>query len=266
MSPGVGPFDHSRRRPKLNELKNSGGEPLQLFLDDGGVLNDNGLRRPEWLRLIGEFMPARLGETAEQWASANTVVFPEMWGNLQKRLPGFASHHEFQRTYATEWMSGMCAHLGVTPPPDDDAVALYRELSVYVAERASSAIAGAADAVLALRRAGYNLYTASGTTSWELRGIMARMGIAEAFAGLYGPDLVDHVKYGPAFYEKLFAHAGVAPDRALVIESDPQCCRWASEAGAHAVWIDPAGRGDAATLEALLPALTRSPGPQTSTR
>ena len=126
------------------------------------------------------------------------------------------------------------------------------EIGGAVAERANSEIAGAADAVLSLHRAGYTLYTASGTPSWELRGIVAKMGIAEAFSGLYGPDLVDHVKYGPTFYQKVFSHAGVAPSRALVIESDLECCRWASEAGANAVWIDPEGRGDATTLEALV--------------
>lgn len=244
-----------RRRPKLDELKKSAAWPAALFLDDGGVLNDNDLRAPEWLRLIGEFMPARLDGTAEQWASANRTVFPRVWADLLKRLPTFANHQEFQQTYATNWMSAMCTHVGITPPPDDDAVTLYNELSTYVAERATSAIAGAADAVLSLHRAGYVLYTASGTTSWELRGIMTKMGIAEAFSGLCGPDLVDHVKYGPAFYERVFARAGVAPGSALVIESDPECCRWASEAGAHAVWIDPDGRGDATSLESLARAL-----------
>ena len=226
--------------------------PLGLFLDDGGVLNDNSLRGPEWLRLVGEFMPARMGGTAEQWASANRVVFSRVWGNLTKRLADFASHQEFQRTYATDWMRGMCAHVGITPPRDDDAVTVYKELSIYIGERATSEIAGAADAVLSLHRAGYTLYTASGTPSWELRGIVAKMGIAEAFSGLYGPDLVDHVKYGPTFYQRVFTHAGVVPSRALVIESDSECCRWASEAGSRAVWIDSEGRGDATTLEALV--------------
>ena len=56
--------------------------PRVLFLDDGGVLNDNALRGPEWLRLIGGFMPARLGGTADQWARANSVVFPRVWATL----------------------------------------------------------------------------------------------------------------------------------------------------------------------------------------
>jgi FMN phosphatase YigB (HAD superfamily) len=84
-----------------------------------------------------------------------------------------------------------------------------------------------------------------------LHGILGRMGIVEVFSGLYGPDVVDHVKYGATFYETVFADACVPPETALVIESDSECCRWAREAGARAVWIDPDGRGDATTLERL---------------
>ena len=226
--------------------------PRVLFLDDGGVLNDNALRGPEWLRLIGGFMPARLGGTADQWAHANSVVFPRVWGDIVKRLPSFATHREFQRAYSVEWMRAMCARVGVQPPPDDDAVALHVELTCYVWERADAAIPGAADAVLALHRAGYTLYTASGGTSWELQVITEKMGIAQAFARLYGPDLVDQVKNGPAFYEKVFAHAGVPAASALVIESEDKCCRWACEAGAQALWVDPKGRGDAPSLEVLV--------------
>lgn len=246
---------NSWHRTNLDEIKASGAWPPTLFLDDGGVLNDNSLRGPEWLRLIGEFMPPRLGGTAEQWASANREVFPEVWGDLQKRLPDFASHLDFERTYYTNWTSGMCANVGVPSPPADDAVTLYKELSCYVGERATSAIAGAADAVHALHDAGHTIYTASGTPSWELQSIMTRMGIAQVFSRLYGPDLVDCVKYGSTFYEKVFAHADVAPSRALVIESDAECCRWASEAGAYAVWIDAAGGGDSTTLESFVRAL-----------
>ena len=74
------------RRTNLDELKNSSEWPFALFLDDGGVLNDNSLRAPEWLRLIGEFMPARMGGTSEQWARANQVVFPQRVGRTSKAV------------------------------------------------------------------------------------------------------------------------------------------------------------------------------------
>jgi phosphoglycolate phosphatase-like HAD superfamily hydrolase len=238
---------HHANPDDLNEPR----APVALFLDDGGVLDDNGLRGAEWPRLIGEFMPARLGGTADRWASANRAVSSRVWASLQQRLPEFISHREFQRTYATDWMNAMCGYLGITPPRDDDIVTLYAELATYIGQRATSAIAGAADAVRSLHRAGYILYMASGTPSWELRSIVENMGIAATLTGLYGPDLVDHVKYGAAFDERVFLYAGIAPGQVLVIESDRECCHWASEAGARAVWIDPRGRGDASTLESL---------------
>ena len=81
------------------------------------------------------------------------------------------------------------------------------------------------------------------------------MGIADLFLELYGPDLVDFVKYGPEYYARVFAHAGVEPGSALVIESDAECCRWAIEAGGNALWVDPEGRGDAVSLAALVSSL-----------
>ncbi len=245
----------SRHRSILDEIRHSKAQLTTLFLDDGGVLNDNRLRGPEWLRLIGEFMPARLGGSAEQWASANRVVFPQVWSDLQQQIPEIESHQQFQRVYATRWMSAMCATVGVTPVPDDDAVELYKELSIYVGERANSEIQDAADAVRSLHRAGYTLYMASGTPSWELQAILAKMGVVALFSGFYGPDLVDQVKYGTAFYQRVFDDAGVTPETTVVIESDPDCCQWASAAGARAIWVDAAGQGDALSLEMLLPAL-----------
>ncbi len=241
----------SWHRTNLNEIKNSKSLPVHLFVDDGGVLNDNSRRAHEWLRLIGEFMPARLGGTAEQWRTANRVVFPQVWGTLLKQLPEFVSHREFQREYATRWMNAMCIAVGITPLSEDNASALNQELSVYVNQRAEAAITGAVDAVRSLHRAGYTLYTASGTPSWDLRAVMAKMGIADVFSEFYGPDLIDHVKYGQAFYQKLFEDTGVDPSDAMVIESDSKYCRWATEAGANAVWIDSEGRGDATSLKSL---------------
>ena len=101
-------------RASLDDLKNQKPTPAALFLDDGGVLNDNSLRAPEWRRLIAELMPARMGGLAEEWAKANQVVFPQVWKTIQKRLAEYASYEEFQRTYAITWMSGMCAFVGVT--------------------------------------------------------------------------------------------------------------------------------------------------------
>ncbi len=36
-------------------------EITALFIDDGGVLNDNALRGPQWQRLVAEFFVPALG-------------------------------------------------------------------------------------------------------------------------------------------------------------------------------------------------------------
>ncbi|MBF6600048.1 MAG: hypothetical protein IVW36_06025 [Dehalococcoidia bacterium] len=242
------------QRMDLEELRTA--RPRALFIDDGGVLNDNARRGREWPRLIGEFMPPRLGGTAEAWATANRRVFPAIWSDLQRWLPQAKTQDEFRRAYATRWLRAICARLRIEPPADEQAISLHGELCVYVAERAGSAIEGAREAVLALRRAGYELYTASGTPSTELRGIMAKMELPDAFTTLYGPDIVDRVKHGAPFYETVFRHAGVSAGSVLVIDSDDACCAWAVAAGARSLRVDPSGGGDAASLEALLPYLT----------
>ena len=223
-----------------------------LFIDDGGVLNDNALRAPEWLRLIGGFMAPRLGGTAEQWARVNSEEFPRVWRAIEKRLPTFATYTDFQRTYSVEWMRAMCTHVGVELLSDDAAVAFHAELTRYVDERANAAVPGSADAVLALHKAGYTLYTASGEPSWEMEVITQKMGIRHAFVRLYGADLVDRMKNGPAYYERVFDDAGVPAASALVIDSEAECCEWARAAGAQALWVDPKGRGDAPSLAALV--------------
>ena len=87
---------NSWHRTNLDELKNHMTWPPALFLDDGGVLNDNSLRGPKFLRLIADFMPAWMGGSAEEWAKANQVVFPQVWETIQKRLPNYANHQEFR--------------------------------------------------------------------------------------------------------------------------------------------------------------------------
>ena len=226
------------RSAALRQLRERKPAIRAFLTDDGGVLNQNRLRGPEYRRLIGEFFPARLGGTAQQWSRANETMFGPLWSDFQKRIEDFRTHREFQREYEIRWISSMCASAGVQTPPDDVAMTLAREAAVYVSRRAAAEVDGAAEAVWSLRRVGYELQMASGTPSWELEGILHRMGIREAFAGICGPDVIDHVKHGPEFYRRILAHARLTPGECVVIESSQACCGWAMEAGAHAIRVD----------------------------
>jgi beta-phosphoglucomutase-like phosphatase (HAD superfamily) len=241
---------------RLRQLRDQEHSIHAVFVDDGGVLNDNSLRAPEYLRLIGEFMSRRLGGSAEQWADANREVFPPLWSDLQSRIMDFANHREYQREYELLWIDSMCSLVGTRTPPEDIATSIVREAYIYVSKHARAEIEGAADSILKLFRAGYSLYSASGTPSWELKEIFKRMGIRDAFSDLFGPDLVDHVKYGAEFYDRIFKQANVSPSECIVIESSKEACGWAGEAGALAIWVD-CSHTEAYTLSEVVEALLK---------
>lgn len=237
------------QRPAAVESAAVKREPARriLFIDDGGVMNDNSIRGGEWQRLVGEFMPRHLGRESHQWAEANKVTFWPMWESMLPRLDAFTSHAGFQREYDLAWLRGMCDYVGAAMPAEDEALRITREASLYITSRARSAFPGAAGAVRALHDAGYELHTASGESSWELHGYLSGMGVRDCFGTLFGPDLVDVMKAGPEYYRRVFAIAGVDPADALVIDDSESAAGWAREAGAGVLRIGE----DAANLAEL---------------
>jgi len=237
-----------------------------IFLDDGGVLNDNQRRSLEWERLVGEFLAPRLGGSPGAWGEANRVVFERQWRRFeewqQQRLAAdewgdfFGSAVERER-----WLREMCEHVGIIAPPREACVALARETDEYVIPRVRAAFPGAVDAVRALSNLGYALRTASGTLSRDLERNLTSMGVRDLFAGpLYGPDLVRALKGGRPFYDRIFADAGVSPDEALVVDDAPDALQHAAQTGARTALVTTRGRpvdGPWSTIDSLaeLPAL-----------
>ena len=234
---------------------------LTLFIDDGGVLNDNTRRGPEFLRLIAEFFPPRLGGTPEAWAEANRATFRQV----------FAAHSDlvavpdgYQRglvAYETAWLTAMCELIGITPPEGDECAALAREALLYITRRARAAFLGAAGTVAALADAGYTLHTASNQASWELEAYLSAMGILDRFGLLFGADLVNAMKPTREYYERAFALAAVEPTRALVCDDTPEYLDTAREVGARTVLVgatDPPPGHPAIPSLAALPALLES--------
>ncbi|HET7409698.1 MAG TPA: hypothetical protein VFJ13_05815, partial [Paracoccaceae bacterium] len=173
-----------------------------LFLDDGGVLNDNTVRAQQWQRLVGEFMPPRLGGTPAGWAEANRVTVPPLLAGFEERslAPG-ETYADWERACDIAWLRGMCGHLGIEPPPDDEAARIGREAEAYICARVRSAFPGAAGAVRRLAARGFTVHTASDKSSTQLHAYLAGMGIRQHFGHLFGPDLVDEFKWrGPGYY------------------------------------------------------------------
>lgn len=193
---------------------------LVLFLDDGGVMNDDRARSPQWRRLLGEFFPPRLGGTAEQWAAANAAAVACWSGEHTERLWQEAAG-EYATFVRLAWLRAMCAYLGIPAPPEEVCVDLGEQAAAYVRPRVRAEIPGAAEAVRRLWRMGYPLYTASAGSSRELEDHLGTIGVRHCFKRLYGPDLVGILKAGPEYYARLFADAGVAPGEALVVDDRP---------------------------------------------
>lgn len=214
-----------------------------LFVDDGGVMNDNSLRGPQWQRLLGEFFPPLLGGTPEAWAEANRVVAPRLWEEYLQIMGGRpdADYLAYSRGERLAWLREMCELVGVPAPEEEACLELERQATAYVTRRVRAAFPGAVEALRELHARGHRFHTASGEHSGDLTGYLEGMGVRACFGRLYGPDLINTPKEGALYYRRIFADAGVAPGDALVIDDSPMALRWAAEAGARTVRVGPTG-------------------------
>lgn len=211
-----------------------------LFVDDGGVLNDNERRGPEWRRLVGEFFAPRLGGTPEAWAAANSAVFPGTWQRYLAHVrTATAGVRPFLRAEDRRWLAEMCAAVGVRVDTDepDELDELMEAAHRYITRRVSSAYPEAAQAIRDLARAGIALHTAAGHTALQLDGYLRGMGLRELFDRLYGVDLVDRFKTGPQYYAAILADSGVDPAEAAVIDDSAEALDWAAACGLRTIRV-----------------------------
>jgi len=214
-----------------------------ILLDDGGVMNDNTIRGPEWQRLVGEFLAPRLGGAPEAWAEANDVVFRQMWREFEALLhpvleADIAGYFDFFGDQRARWLRDMCDRVGVTTPDDDQCLKLGLETEDFVLPRVQSGYPGATEAIRALHAAGYRLGTASGQTSRELDGYLDGLGVRGLFPErLYGPDLVGAMKGTTAYYERVLADAHLEASETLVADDQPGALARAAAVGLTTVLV-----------------------------
>ncbi|MFL5659369.1 MAG: HAD family hydrolase [Ktedonobacteraceae bacterium] len=210
-----------------------------IFLDDGGVMNDNNVCALQWQRLVSEYFVPLLGGSPEAWSRANRVVAdrlfePDAW---RRRVQAAADYRSFDRAYQVEWLRDMCELVGVGTPPEEECLHLARGAAAFITRRVQAAFPGVVDTIRALRRQGYMLHTASGESSLDLEGYLQAMGVRDCFGRLYGPDLIDTLKEGPEYYERIFADLGIAATEALVVDDSSRATRWATQVGARAALV-----------------------------
>ena len=234
---------------------------LTLFLDDGGVISDNSLRRTQWQPLIGDYFTPRLGATPEDWARANIQVMEAVFARdaWQARLERYPDYLTFQRDYLLEWLSSMCRIIGVPVPPDPEAIHLAEQATAWIIPQVIAPQPGSPDAVRHLHSLGDTLYTASGESEADLAGYLGALGIHQLFTTLYGVDIVNTLKSGPRYYRNIFAHAGVDPSTVLVVDDNPHPLAWAGEVGARTILIGPHQPLQTPNFLTTLPSLSHLP-------
>jgi len=131
----------------------------------------------------------------------------------------------------------MCKLVGIEIPPEEECLRLARHAAAFITRRVRAAFPGVVDTIRTLHHQGYPLHTASGESSPDLAGYLQAMGVSDCFGRLYGPDLIETLKEGPAYYERIFADLGIAAADALVVDDSPRTIEWATQVGACTVLV-----------------------------
>ncbi|KAI8358074.1 hypothetical protein B0O80DRAFT_424173 [Mortierella sp. GBAus27b] len=165
--------------------------PSVIFLDSGGVINDNALRTPQWQRYLGEFFPTTvLGGTAQVWGTANAQIakpFFSRWREYMAQATDQAAQAQtkaiaagqdpvsvedgldkttnvywiFERFQLLIWIKGMCAMAAPHVPglesevlpglTDEELYQLARAAHAYTLERVKADFPGAVDTIRDLK-------------------------------------------------------------------------------------------------------------------
>lgn len=215
--------------------------PLEvLFIDKGGVLVAPDGLGPQWRRLLGEFLPPRLGATAEQWQEANRHALTRQLERFRSRPAGRGSGvKEWFHDDGAQWLRDMCARVGVECP--DDASELAERAMRYVRRRLDLGTPEAPAIIRALRARGLTLHLASGDESAHLADYLEDHGVRDCFERLYGADLVDTHKNSSDFYRAILDDSGADPARAAVVDDSARCLDWARECGLGTFHFSPTG-------------------------
>ena len=141
--------------------------PLNIFLDDGGVITDKQRRVTEFGRLVGDCFVPLLGGTQAAWTRAHRTVVDRLADPQSASTLAAADFVGFYRAYQLRWVAGMCELLGLPTPPEEKRLDLaYRALG-WITRRIHAALPGAVETIHLLHRQGYALHTASGSCSLD---------------------------------------------------------------------------------------------------
>ena len=210
-----------------------------LFIDKGGVLIDNTQLTPQYRRLLGEFLPTELGGNADAWANANVGAATRAYERYQ-RAHITAPTTSIREWYAEEvrrWLYEMCDEVGRPRPPAAQADRIANAAHEYVRTHVDIRAPRIVERLRDLHERGLKLHVASGDQHSDLVGYLDTMGTRELFDRIYGSDILNVWKSGPAYYRAALADTGTDAASAVVIDDSETAIGWAAECGLRGVQV-----------------------------
>jgi len=210
-----------------------------LFIDKGGVLIDNAALTPQYRRLLGEFLSAELGGEPEAWANANvgaaTRAF-ERYQGAHITAPDTAVRDWYAED-VRRWLCEMCDEVGRPRPPAAQADRIGNGAHEYVRKHVDIRAPRIVERLRDLHGRGLKMHMASGDQHDDLVVYLETMGVRQFFDRVYGSDLVNVWKQGPAYYRAILADTRTDPATAVVVDDSEDPIRWAGECGLRGVQV-----------------------------
>ena len=208
-----------------------------IFLDDGGVMNDNRRRAPQWETQVGDYFSERFGGDPSMWGSANRKYVEEVLSTFfdWDGFWGTVDYPTYIRRFIDDWVEAMFVNAGRELPPREEYDDIYYSNNRYVTPRVLAAFPGVNEAIKTLFVKGFTLHTASGEDSVDLNGYLTGMGVREFFTNLYGPDLISTMKNSERFYLEIFEDLDISPEQAIIIDDNPRVLEMITGVGANAI-------------------------------
>jgi len=211
-----------------------------LFLDDGGVMNDNDLRAPQWRELVAQYFAPRYGGSIDDWKNANKEVFNQLFERYERTIKEnpMIDFNEFWKLEQIRWLTEMFKMVQISAPAYNQCAKITQKASEWITSHVRSAYPGVVETIKFLKKTDITLCTASGEVSWELKGYLTGMGVLDCFHRLYGPDIINRLKASQSFYQRILDDMQLHPSEVIVIDDSSDYLSMAFELGITTIHVD----------------------------
>lgn len=194
--------------------------PLAIFLDSGGVINDNDRRAPQWDHHLEQYMPTtKIGGPGRLWRKSNAIMWDRLfrgenplWKELIDRSKDF---QQFYREYHLFWVqegvrlvnsflkeeydaavNNLQGYGGdgasketlpivqlVLPESEEEQIQIAYDAHLYCTSIVRADYPGAVEAIMELKfEQGFTMYTCSGESAPELELAFKTLGMSTLLA------------------------------------------------------------------------------------